>query len=128
MQAQLQVQGAILLDVVTRQQPALLEFLACETLLVWRDAVLVLDPCFHVARQRLPYAMRAFLRLAQDGPRHLTQEHDLSLEPMLEPVVMMMMMMMMFFFIHSCSDGVNDKSHRVQRWSVTARQREQIPC
>ena len=33
-----------------------------------------------------------------------------------------------FSFIHSCSDGVNDKRHRVQRLSVTARRREQIPC
>ena len=32
------------------------------------------------------------------------------------------------FFFHSCSDGVNDKRHRVQRWSVTTRRQEQIPC
>ena len=31
-------------------------------------------------------------------------------------------------FFHSCSDGVSDKGHRVQRKSVTARRREQIPC
>ena len=31
------------------------------------------------------------------------------------------------FFIHSCSDGVNDMRHRVQRQSVTARRRERIP-
>ena len=39
---------AILMDVVTRQQPAILEFVACETLLVWRDALIVLDLCFRV--------------------------------------------------------------------------------
>ena len=86
MQAQLQVQGAILLAVVTRQQPAILEFLPCETqtLLVWWDAVFVLDPCFHVAdgvgRLHVGHATpvnvltkicvqprEPFLRLARDG-------------------------------------------------------------
>ena len=32
------------------------------------------------------------------------------------------------FFIHSCSDGVNNKRHSVQRQSVTARRRDRIPC
>ena len=45
MQAQQEVQSAILLDVVTRQQPSILEFLVCETptLLVWRDVVFASD-------------------------------------------------------------------------------------
>ena len=31
-------------------------------------------------------------------------------------------------FYHSCSDGVNDKRHRAQRKSVTARRRDRISC
>ena len=32
------------------------------------------------------------------------------------------------FFFHSCSDGVNEMTHRVRRQSVTARLRDRIPC
>ena len=33
-----------------------------------------------------------------------------------------------FSFLHSCSDGVIFKRHRVQRQSVTVRRRDRIPC
>ena len=49
-QAQHQVEGRLLLDVVVRQRAAVLELLACEdqALLVGRDALLVLDLGFDV--------------------------------------------------------------------------------
>jgi len=49
-QAQHQVQGALLLNVVIGQRPAILELLACKnkTLLVRGNALLVLDLRFHV--------------------------------------------------------------------------------
>jgi len=49
-QTQHQVQGTFLLDVVVRQRPPILELLACEnqTLLIRRDAFLILDLGFHV--------------------------------------------------------------------------------
>ena len=50
-QTQTQVQGAVLLDVVTRHRAAMPELLACETqaMLVWRDALITVDLRFHVA-------------------------------------------------------------------------------
>ena len=50
-QTQTQVQGAFLLDVVTRHRAAIPELLAFETQtpLVWRDALIIVDLRFHVA-------------------------------------------------------------------------------
>ena len=63
--SRLQMQGAILLDVVNRQQPAILEFLACGTTLrVWRDAFLALDIRSHDA----------------EGVGRLNVRHDFSLQ------------------------------------------------
>merc|ERR1712179_845820 len=49
-EAKHQMQCALLLDVVIREGPAVLQLLACENqaLLVWRDALLVLDFGFHI--------------------------------------------------------------------------------
>src|SRR3546814_21014476 len=48
--AEHQVEGGLLLDVVVGQGAAVLQLLACEdeALLVWRDALLVLDLLLHV--------------------------------------------------------------------------------
>jgi len=49
-EAEHQVKGGLLLDVVVRQGAAILQLLAGkdETLLVWGDALLILDLCLHV--------------------------------------------------------------------------------
>ena len=49
-QSQHQVQGALFLNVVVRQSSAIFQLLACkdQSLLVWRDTLLVLDLGLHV--------------------------------------------------------------------------------
>merc|ERR1712180_522344 len=44
------MEGGLLLDVVVRQSPAILQLFSCEdqSLLVWGDALLVLDLGFHI--------------------------------------------------------------------------------
>merc|ERR1712135_255067 len=75
-QAQHQVQGAFLLDVVVRKCPAILELLACEnqTLLIRRDAFLILDLGFHVVNGvgRLNVQRDGFTRQRLDKDLHST--------------------------------------------------------
>merc|ERR1712180_309966 len=49
-QPQYKVESGLFLDVVVRQSPAILQLFSCEDqpLLVWRDALLVLDLGFHI--------------------------------------------------------------------------------
>ena len=62
------------------------------------------------------------------GHRENMQHHSDSLSCSNSNVQDTRLKLIQHFFFHSCSEGVNNKRHRVQRYSVTARRRDRIPC